>query len=175
MRIFALMCSTIFGVAALAEAQTASPPPKPCTAPEARQFDFWLGDWTARFAGGDGKTVTGRNTVGTLYDGCVIVEQFDGAPGSPLKGMSHSVYDGNAKRWKQTWVDNSGGYLDFIGGWEGDRMILTRETERNGQRFQQRMVWFDISREAFNWHWERSDDGGKTWKVNWRIAYQRRQ
>jgi hypothetical protein len=133
-----------------------------------------VGAWTGRFADASGKMVNGSNTVSTLYDGCVIVEQFDGAPGSPLKGMSHSVYDANARRWKQTWVDNSGGYLDFVGGWEGERMILSREAERNDKRFQQRMVWFDITKDAFNWHWERSDDGGKTWKVNWRIEYRRR-
>ena len=22
-----------------------APPPKPCTGPESRQFDFWVGDW----------------------------------------------------------------------------------------------------------------------------------
>lgn len=24
----------------------------------------------------------------------------------------------------QTWVDNTGAYLDFVGGWLGDRMVL---------------------------------------------------
>lgn len=166
-----LMLALHAPVHALAQAATAPPPP--CRTPEARQFDFWLGSWTARFQN-NGKAVTGSNTVSTLFDGCVIVEQFDGAPGSPLKGLSHSVYDANAGRWKQTWVDNAGGYLDFVGGWEGDRMVLTREAERNGKRFLQRMVWFDIRPRAFNWHWERSDDGGKTWQVNWRIEYERK-
>jgi hypothetical protein len=174
MRVLVMLCLATVCVIGTVAAQTPPPPAKPCSAPEARQFDFWLGSWTARFADASGKRVSGGNTVSTVYDGCVIVEQFDGAPGSPLKGMSHSVYDANAKRWKQTWVDNGGGYLDFTGGWESDRMILTREAERNGQRFQQRMVWFDITKDAFNWHWERSDDGGKTWKTNWRIEYQRK-
>lgn len=146
---------------------------KPCGQSEARQFNFWLGHWTGRFSS-NGKPVTSSNHVTAIYDGCVIAEQFDGAPGSPLKGMSHSVFDANTRRWKQTWVDNSGAYLDFTGGWEADRMILTREVERNGQKFQQRMVWFDIRPDAFNWHWERSDDGGKTWRVNWRVEYQRK-
>lgn len=164
-----LLWTALWPVATLAN----TAPARPCSTPEARQFDFWLGDWTARFQS-NGKPVMARNSVSALFDGCVIFEQFDGAPGSPLKGLSHSVYDAIAKRWKQTWVDNTGAYLDFVGGWEGDRMVLMREVERNGQKFRQRMVWFDIRPDAFNWHWERSDDGGKTWTVNWRIEYQRR-
>lgn len=172
MRFNQLLAILLLG-ATLEVAAQGAPVAKPCATPEARQFDFWLGSWTARFMNNN-QSVTGSNTVSALYDGCVIAEQFDGAPGSPLKGLSHSVYDVYAKRWKQTWVDNSGSYLDFTGGWEGDRMILTREAERNGKRFLQRMVWFDIRADAFNWHWERSDDGGKTWAVNWRIEYQRK-
>ena len=46
--------------------------------------------------------------------------------------MSVSTFDARAQQWKQTWVDNQGGYLDFTGGWQDDRMILQRDAERDG-------------------------------------------
>jgi len=28
---------------------------------------------------------------------------------------------------------------------------------------------------VFDWNWERSDDGGATWQVNWNIHYTRKK
>ena len=35
-----------------------------------------------------------------------------------------------AGKWKQTWVDNEGGYLDFVGESKDGQMILSREATR---------------------------------------------
>ena len=51
--------------------------PMPCSAPEARQFDFWLGEWDLTW----GKDGRGKNVITSIYDGCVIQERFDGRPG----------------------------------------------------------------------------------------------
>jgi hypothetical protein len=71
-------------------------------------------------------------------------------------------------------VDNEGGYLDFIGDFKGDQMILQRETIRDGAKIPQRMVWKNISSNEMDWSWEASRDGGKTWQVNWPIHYTRK-
>jgi len=96
-----------------------------------------------------------------------------GAPGTPLKGRSVSMYDRASGRWKQTWVDNSGDYLDFTGGLEDGRMVFAREAQRDGKPFRQRMVFEGVKRESLRWLWQRSDDGGRTWKTLWEIAYRR--
>jgi hypothetical protein len=145
------------------------PPPKPCTQPEASQFDFWLGDWNLEWGNG----AHGRNVIKKTLDGCVIQESFDGGTSSPLRGMSVSTYNPRLGRWQQTWVDNQGGYLDFVGGSDGARMILQRKATINGQEFLQRMVWYDITPDALMWNWERSSDDGKTWSVQWQIKYTR--
>jgi len=31
-------------------------------------------------------------------------------------GRSISIFDATDKKWKQTWVDSQGSYLDFVGG-----------------------------------------------------------
>ncbi len=144
--------------------------PLPCSSPGARQFDFWLGDWDATWEGG-----RGTNRVEKILDGCVIHENFDGGGpgGNGLVGKSYSTYTPAMKKWRQTWVDNQGGYLDFVGGMEGKTMILSRAAERDGKKFLQRMVWYNIGRDAFDWNWERSDDGGRTWTTQWAIHYVR--
>jgi len=143
---------------------------KPCSAPEASQFNFWLGEWDASWKDG-GK---GVNKISKILGECVIYEQFDATPSSPLIGKSVSVYNTRTKKWHQTWVDNSGAYLDFTGQWENDKMILSRSVEVKGKTIIQRMVWYNISHEKFDWNWEGSKDKGKTWQINWHIQYKRK-
>jgi hypothetical protein len=93
----------------------------------------------------------------------------------PMRGTSVSVFDARAGKWKQTWVDNQGGYLDFVGEFKDGQMILQREGVRpDGTKALQRMVWKNISAGEFDWSWEASRDGGKTWQVNWPIHYKRK-
>jgi hypothetical protein len=104
-------------------------------------------------------------------DGRVIQENFS-AP--DLQGMSVSVYDSERKAWCQTWVDNNGTYLDFTGKFEDEKMILVRDAVVRGDACKQRMVWYNIEPSQFDWNWERSDDGGKTWRTLWQIKYRRK-
>jgi hypothetical protein len=54
-------------------------------------------------------------------------------------------------------------------------MILAREATRPyGSKGLQRMVFKNISPDEFDWSWEASKDGGKTWTVVWPIHYKRR-
>jgi len=124
------------------------------------QFDFWLGEWECSW-GEDGK---GTNRVERILDGKVIQENFNG---DGLHGISHSVWDAERSLWCQTWVDNSGTYLDFPGGF--------RDAIVRGEACKQRMVWYNITEGEFDWNWERSDDGGETWDVKWQIKYKRKK
>ncbi len=93
-----------------------------------------------------------------------------------LRGRSFSVYVPREHRWKQTWVDNEGGYLDFTGSLKNGEMILSREgTRPDGTRVLQRMVFKNIAADQFDWSWENSKDNGKTWQVIWPIHYQRKK
>ena len=150
-----------------AQAQAAT---APCRAPEFAQFDFWLGDWTVRWTDKDKGEQSGRNHVRKTLDGCVILEQLDGRPGSPLQGTSVSTFDSRAGKWKQTWVDNSGSYLDFEGEFRDGRMILSRRAPLAGAAAQQRMIFSEIEAD-----WQISKDNGATWSTAWRLRYTRRK
>jgi hypothetical protein len=148
-----------------AAADAADPEP-PCAAPEFRQLDFWVGTWDLTWEGG-----SGTNVIDRPYGDCVIRERFDGGD---FRGMSVSTWDPLAGVWKQTWVDNRGGYMDFTGGPDGDRMILSRVLVTDAGEVHQRMVFRDIIEDSLTWDWERSLNGGQTWELRWRIQYRRR-
>lgn len=134
---------------------------------ENHEFDFWLGEWDVTW----GEGMRGTNRVESILDGAVIQENFNG---DGLIGISVSVFSREDSRWHQTWVDNSGSYLDFVGGFADGKMILSRNGIAEGKPIKQRMVWFNISENHFNWNWERSDDDGTTWRALWEIQYQRK-
>ena len=169
MRYILLLTALLSASFAVVAAQETVEPP--CAAAAYGQFDFWLGDWQLSW----GEDERGQNRVSKILDGCVVLEEFDGHPSSPLVGKSMSTFDKDSGQWRQTWVDNNGAYLDFVGGLEGDRMVLSREAVRGGETFLQRMVFYEIRKDSFAWNWERSDDGGKTWQVRWHIGYQRKK
>ena len=145
---------------------------KPCSSPQASQFDFWIGEWDLTWTDKNGNKQKGANSITKILNGCVIEENFSG--GSFI-GKSVSVYSPQKKMWLQTWVDNSGGYLDFTGGYENGKMTLEREfTTKDGKKIKQRMVFYNISENEMDWNWERSTDDGKTWQLAWKIHYIRK-
>jgi hypothetical protein len=167
----ALLLAVCLAWSGAAGAQAA--PTYACDSPESKQLDFWIGDWEATFAGPDGKPVKGRNRVTKILDGCVVLEEFDGRPGTPLKGHSVSTFDRATQRWKQTWVDNTASYLDFVGDRDAGDMVFAREVERQGKKIRMRMVFRDVQKDSFRWLWQRSDDEGRTWSTQWEIGYRR--
>ena len=169
--ILCLILTIIFSLSAFAQ----SDDKPPCSYPEAKQFDFWVGTWKAEWTDKDGIKQEGTNIIKKILGGCVVEENFDGNPGTPLIGKSLSVYVPRLKKWKQTWVDNSGGYLDFVGEFETGKMILSRDfLNKEGKKISQRMVYYNIGEESFDWNWERSMDEGKAWNVMWKIHYTRK-
>lgn len=139
-------------------------------------FDFWLGSWDLTWRDQDGNIANGINHIERVLDGEVIRERFSANSGAMegFKGESYSVYDARAEIWKQTWVDNNGGYLDFVGHIDGDRRIFQRETiSPDGEPVLQRMVFYDITDDSFTWDWQISNDEGESWELRWRIWYER--
>ncbi|MGB5850172.1 MAG: hypothetical protein WBH40_16915 [Ignavibacteriaceae bacterium] len=59
----------------------------------------------------------------------------------------------------------------FTGGMEDEKMILSRKITRDENEIIQRMVFYNISKDEFDWNWESSKDIGKTWKLNWKLHY----
>ena len=107
--------------------------------PEAHQFDFWIGEWSVTWTDGG----QGTNNIHAIMDGCVILENFDARPTSPFRGMSISVF--NQGKWRQTWADNNGGYLDFVGEFRDGMMELRRQAILDGEPIVRCMIWYNIA------------------------------
>ncbi|HEV8190872.1 MAG TPA: hypothetical protein VGP82_05240 [Ktedonobacterales bacterium] len=141
---------------------------------EARQFDFWLGEWDLTWEGG-----SGTNCITRIFDGQVIQERFaahrDDPNVPPLQGLSVSVFDSALGKWRQTWVDNNGSYMDFVGGFSDGKMALYMDRTMNGKASTYCMVFYNIAGNSLDWDWERSEDGGQSWQLQWRIHYRRRE
>ncbi len=133
-------------------------------------LDFWLGRWVVSWAGAG----HGTNTIRRVLNDQAIEESFDGSDESnSLEGRSLSVRDAADGRWRQTWVDSTGAYLDFVGAGVDGRISFQREAITGAGTILQRMVWLDVTTDAFRWQWQRSADGGATWDVVWEIDYRR--
>src|SRR5262249_35115130 len=144
----ALVCS--------AAAQSNPPAPNPCADAHQRELEFWVGEWDLTWPGQNaGEIGHGTNSIKRVMDGCVVEENFSGADSMHLRGKSVSLFDTRTGQWKQTWVDNEGGYLDFVGEFKDGQMILARDVTRpDGTRAKQRMVFKNIAANEFDWSWE---------------------
>jgi hypothetical protein len=153
-----------------------APAPPPCASPEAGQLDFWLGEWDASWpAQGATPAGTGTNHVESILGGCVVQETFVDKSPQALLGHSVSMWSPQKRQWQQTWVDNQGSYLDFVGEWKNGEMSFWRSARAaDGSPVVTRMVFFAIKPDSFDWRWESSKDEGKTWKLLWPIHYARR-
>jgi hypothetical protein len=107
----------------------------------------------------------------------VILEEFEETPTpgeAALHGRSWSVFDAARRAWRQTWVDDQGGYLDLTGDVVDGWFAFVRAAPEHGPGRRQRMVFRDVEASRFRWTWEGSADDGATWELRWEIDYRRR-
>jgi hypothetical protein len=143
----------------------APPASRPCSAPEYRQFDFWLGEWNVLQAG---KTA-GINRITPLLGGCAVREDWKGVSG--LTGTSLNMWDSARKRWTQTWVDDKGNILFLVGGLQGPKMVLEGDTpDGKGGTVKNRITWTPLPA-GLRQVWETSKDG-KTWETAFDGSYE---
>lgn len=173
-RVIALSAA-LLGLAAPAQAQQ-SPPPPPCSGPEHRTLDFWVGEWIAEWdQQGQIPAGTGTNRVTRdEYGSCVITEHFR-IDGGGLNAISVSTYRPGLKQWRQNWVDDQGGYFDLVGGpVSGSDHIFVFENKRvNEKQPFQRMIFQDVKPDSFTWRWQRRDKPEDAWTDSWVIKYRK--
>jgi hypothetical protein len=160
-----LLC---FAVAPSA-AQQASPPP--CTSPEHRQFDFWLGEWTVTRP--DGR-VAGTNRIERIEGGCGLQENWTAATGGGT-GRSINAYSPQDGRWHQAWLGSGGLWLHLSGGLRDGAMVLEGTVGRAPKLVQHRITWTPMDNGRVRQLWEQSADGGVTWTVAFDGRYSKRQ
>jgi hypothetical protein len=155
----ALLGVLTLGVGAQSPAPT---PPPPCTGPEYRAFDFWIGEWNVH--GANGK-LAGTNSIKKEMGGCVLHERYD--TGRGYSGESFNIYDAPRKVWHQTWVDSGGLLLVLEGGVRDGKMILEGQTVGPDQKStRHRITWTPNPDGSVRQFWESSGPTGE-----WTVAF----
>ena len=143
--------------------------PKPCTAPEYRQFDFWVGMWDVFSP--DGK-LAGHNRIERIEGGCGLQENWTDQGGGT--GRSINTYLPADKQWHQFWLGSGGGVLNLAGTFDGHSLTL-RGTNSGaaGATIQHRISFTPNADGSVRQLWESSRDEGKTWTVSFDGKYVR--
>lgn len=146
-----------------------------CSAPEFRQFDFWLGTWEVRNPDGE---LIGHNEIQRVSGGCGLLESWESAGGGT--GVSINTYDTERARWTQRWV-GSGATLWLEGsleeGSDGARMVLTgtepRSTLHAEVKVRDRISWTPLPDGRVLQLWEIQPVTEEDWREAFRGLYTR--
>lgn len=138
----------------------------PCSSPEYRQFDFWLGNWEVRDSAGN---VVGHNDVTLQLDGCMLLENWKSVAGHA--GMSMNFFEPADSTWNQIFVDNTGApssWPPLKGKFVDGKMVLSSPA---GVAPAARWTWWKLDDGRVRQKAEQLGDDGKTWTVTWDSYY----
>lgn len=157
-------------LAGAAKAQAPATPPPLCTAPEHRQFDFWVGRWDVYPTGT--RQLVAHSLIERLFADCVIRETWMPARGGG--GGSLNAWRPEERRWRQLWADSSNGWVDFSGGMEGEAMVLTGAWRNpDGTPNLTRMTYTRNADGSVRQAGTVSTDNGRTWRPSFDFTYVR--
>jgi tetratricopeptide (TPR) repeat protein len=144
---------------------------RPCIySAEARQFDFWVGDWDVFNTQGQ---KAGTNSVQLFSDGCGLLENWTSTIGGD--GKSINFYDGGTGKWYQSWIGTGGGALRYAGNFKDGAMRFEGETIAGGAKTLQKLTFAKIDENTVRQLFEASTDDGKTWAVTFDLKYVRKK
>ena len=151
-----------------------TPPPPACTAPEHRQFDFWVGSWDVYRTGTD--RLVAHSLIERLYAGCVIRENWQ--PLNGPGGSSLNTYRPEDHGWRQLWADGSNSWAEFRGGLVDGAMVISGNWAGAAGPGTNPLVRIRYSRgadgsvrqEGFN-----STDSGASWTPTFDLTYRPRR
>jgi hypothetical protein len=139
--------------------------------PDARLFDFWLGEWTVTYPGASG---SGTSKVSFALDKCIVIESWENGTG--LKGENVFAYNSEDKNWQGLYADNHGRVHVFAGNvTPGSAEFRGPSRGPDGKPVLNRIKLVRLSNDKVEQSWEKSADNGKTWTTEFRGEYTRKR
>jgi len=150
--------------------------------PEARQWDFLVGQWKVRNRRLRAGSKDWQEFDSTLRNWTVlggrgnVGDNWFAIPGDPFGGMSLRVYNDEKKEWLSWWVSgrepaNIGPPLR--GKFENGIATLVGDDVADGNPIKLRSQWTRTDTGSPHWTQATSSDGGKTWETNWVADFER--
>jgi len=142
-------------------------------------FDFEIGSWkihlkrlqnpltgSTNWIEFDGTSVTRK-----VWDGRSNLEELDvDSPSGHIEGLTLRLYNPQSHQWSLYWANSKNGTMGGppnIGEFKDGRGEFLCQDTFNGRTILIRYVWSNITASSAHFEQSFSDDGGKTWEVNW--------
>ena len=149
-------------------------------------FDFIVGKWAIhhrrlreRLAGSESwEEFDGTSEARLILDGIGNVDELWAERESgPLRGFTVRLFDPKMAEWRIYWGSGAGGPLDvpMAGRFDRGRGEFYAQDTHEGRHVYCRFIWSDITANAARWEQALSEDGGRTWEVNWIMEFTRRE
>jgi hypothetical protein len=142
-------------------------------------FDFELGSWkihlkrllhpmtgSTTWVEFDGTSVTRK-----VWDGRAQLEEFetDSPAAGHIEGLTLRLYNPQTHQWSLYWANSKDGTIvpAQIGQFKNGRGEFYAQDTWNGKSIFVRFIWSDTTTNTPHFEQSFSDDGGKSWEVNW--------
>jgi len=168
----------------LALAQQNSDPSKAAVQQNAERdgqhdFDFEIGSWkihlkkllhpltgSTTWVEFDGTSFTKK-----VWEGHAQIEQFetDSSVAGHIEGLTLRLYNPQSHEWRLYWANSKTGILDppQIGEFKNGQGEFYAQDMFNGKSIMIRFLWTNTTTNTPHFEQSFSEDGGKTWEVNW--------
>jgi hypothetical protein len=167
-RIFFLICSVFFGTQIVAGEDRDGQ----------HDFDFEIGTWKTHLKrlqnplSGSNTWVEyeGTSVVTKIWNGRAnLVELIADGPAGHIEALSLRLYDPESKQWSLNFANSRSGTLSppSVGEFNNGRGEFYSQEKLNGRAILVRFVISILTPNSCKFEQAFSDDGGKTWEVNW--------
>jgi hypothetical protein len=163
---------------AVAPEESAAGPATKTRADGQHDFDWEIGTWKTHLRRLL-HPLTG-STTWTEYDGTSVVHKiWNGranmvelevsGPAGHIEGLSLRLYNPDSHQWSLNFASSVGGAMGVptVGEFKNGRGEFYDQEVINGRMILVRNVWSDMTVDSGRFEQAFSEDGGKTWEVNW--------
>jgi hypothetical protein len=141
-------------------------------------FDFEIGTWKTHLrrllhpltGSTNWVEYEGTSIVRKVWNGRAnLVELVADGPSGHFEGLNLRLYNPQSRQWSLNFASSSGGVMSqpTIGEFKNGRGEFFDQETLNGRAIFVRFVISDITPNSCRFEQSFSDDGGKTWEVNW--------
>jgi hypothetical protein len=114
--------------------------------------------------------LNGTGVCYKVWDGGAQLDTFeaDGSTGH-IEGLTLRLYNPQSHQWRLYWANSKIGILDppQVGEFKNGQGEFFAQDTINGKTILIRFVWTNMTTNSPHFEQSFSDDGGKTWEVNW--------
>jgi hypothetical protein len=144
-------------------------------------FDFEIGSWKIHLSRLQDRLVgsttwvqfDGTSVTRKVWDGRANFEEFEtDSPTGHIEGLTLRVYNPQTRQWSIYWANSKDPALGqpiqpMVGEFKNGRGEFYDQELWKGRSVYVRFIWSNITPNSAHFEQSYSDDGGKTWEVNW--------